>query len=202
MEALSWQEAEGMSDGEGHDDGQVWHIVQSPTQGDHSRMVDSHGYERFDLLKEQVQRQMRGQVRLLATDGQANLALPAHGGADLDELVRVVQLRFPLERSRFIFDLVMSARIEKKGQGRPRFMVAYQDSAGSDNVGRDYDALVDKEVRVWLLDQHKLLVWPPQAVRQAILELLPGVPRGWSSRAAGRTLQERDMFPVFVNRHD
>ena len=189
-----------MSDSEGHDDGQVWHVIKPPTQRDHLRAVGLYGCPRFDSLKEQVQRQMRGQVQLQATDGHANLALPAHGGAELAELVRIVQLRFPHERSRYILEIVMSAKVEKQGVGKPRFLLAYQDRAGSVNVGRDYEALADKELRVWLLDQHKLMVWPPLEIRQAVLAMQEEVPRGWSSKAAGKALAERDIFPVFVNR--
>ena len=191
---MSREDAGELSDLEVGEGGVFWHVLEGPSQRHHLELFQK-GKIRFDEVKDQLQKQLRGNVDLDPGDGFGNnLLLPAHGGIALDDLAEVVRMRHPAVSRRYVLEVAMSARMEAKGKGRQRFVVAYQ---GREHhvCGRGHEDLADKELWVWLVDAHKLEVWPPKEVRQAILAVMVGVPRGWCIKAAGKTCEGRNLFP-------
>ena len=50
-----------------------------------------------------------------------------------------------------------------------------------------------EQVYVWLVDPHRLAVWPPLEVRREILDHVEQIPRGWRREALHQTLEQREI---------
>ena len=185
----SWKEARDERDAVEIDD-QNWCPMPLATKDTHAGFFTTRHPRNMAVYKSAMQKQLRGCPEEKTPAGIRNCKLPASGGVPLAQLADIVRKHDYFIEEEHVLEAALALCGGTGGTGKPIFVVAYQRTRSTPNVpSREW--LLSQGCSIWLLEGCCMEVWPPLAVRRAILEVVQEVPRGWCPEAYQHSYPQR-----------